>query len=439
MTAMDNILLRKAAVQSVALMIAVVTLSYALKHYQVITITAGSLFIDGTVSTEAATEDVIISLENELGDNNAPAVQTSMKEEMEPILDAEDLRSRIDRNILAKLGDNFLAIHKPEGDSISIRLEDKYVTHSIQLNLDGVTGKDMDNRSIYRIRGNRLFAGDPEYTEITAWEVDEDTGDMVDVVTKSFGEDISHGITITTAPAAQSGFYTTQILLVLDTVYAYIIYEDKDYYYIDLRKPSEVYDKIIVIDAGHGGKDAGALSMDDKLYEKDINLDIVLQLKELLDTQEDIKVYYTRTTDNTVYLRPRVTLANALDCDYFISIHCNAYPGTAPNGNEVLYYDTEYKGVKAAKLASICSDELSKTVALRSRGIVKKRMKDIFIMDEAQVPMVLIEAGFMTNKKDLAYLTDGESRKNIAKGIYNAILRAYEELPAAALRTGGSR
>ena len=66
-----------------------------------------------------------------------------------------------------------------------------------------------------------------------------------------------------------------------------------------------MYDRILVIDAGHGGLDSGAVSKDGRIYEKNLNLGIILALKELLD-KENIKVYYTRIQDNKVYLRPRV-------------------------------------------------------------------------------------------------------------------------------------
>ena len=129
-----------------------------------------------------------------------------------------------------------------------------------------------------------------------------------------------------------------------------------------------------------------------------------------------------------MFLRPRVTLANAVDCDYFISIHCNSNEVTGPNGTEVLYYDTEYKGVKASELASIFADEISKTIPLINRGIVEKSGDDIFIMKKAQVPSILIEVGYMSNIYDMSYLSDSENRKAVAQGIYNGIIRAYAEL-----------
>lgn len=426
---MDRSLLRKAAIQSVALMIAVVTLSYALKHYETITIAASSLLGDPPVSTKASAipDDAVTIVDNSSEENKAVPTDSPTKTVNTPITDAADLRSRIDDSIRNRLSDNFLVVRKPKGEGQSMQLEDLYINHSIQLNITGSTESNLTGAMFFRVKGDQFFTGDPVFEEITTTETDEETGISEEIITKDYGEDICHSITIS-SKLSEDGSYRVQALLELDRVYAYIMYEDSDYYYIDLRNPSEVYDKIVVIDAGHGGKDAGAISRSDKYYEKDINVGIVQQLKSMLE-QEDIKVYYTRTADDKVFLRPRVTLANAVDCDYFISIHCNANEVSSPNGTEVLYYDTDFKGVKSKDLASLFSEELAKSITLKSKGIVQRHMEDIFIMDKSLVPTILIEVGYITNKGDLDYLTRTENQRKVAQGIYQGILRAYEELP----------
>jgi N-acetylmuramoyl-L-alanine amidase len=419
---MDRSLLRKTAIQSLALMVAVVTLSYALKQYQMVTMAASNQQNDAiSFENNFLSEDGALPVDHTQTGQAIPAGDTQLT-------GTERLKDSIGPDILKKLGDNFLVVRKPQGD-LSLQLEDLYISKSIQLDLAGMTENAVTNGSVLRVRGNDIFTGDPKFTEITSLEVNEDDGTTKEVVTKDFGRDISHGITVTTHKDQTTGLYSSQILIALDSVYAYFIYEDADCYYIDLRKPSEVYDKIIVIDAGHGGKDAGAISKGDKYYEKNINLAILVQLKELLDKEKNIKVYYTRTADSTVYLRPRVELANAVDADYFISIHCNANEVTSPNGTEVLYYDNEFKGVKAVDLAGLFSEELAKMITLKQKGVVKRNYEDIFIMDKSLVPMVLIEVGYLTNKNDMNYLSRTENQKAVAQGIYNGILRAYEELP----------
>jgi N-acetylmuramoyl-L-alanine amidase len=424
---MDKALLKKAAFQSVAIMIAVVTLSYTLQHYQMITIAASNLesedALDGTLALEAIIEPI--------GDPNQ--AQTNSPAEAlnnTAITSLEDLKDKTDESVINQLGNNYLVIQKPVSKNMTLQLDDLYINKSIRLTLTGISDSNVTSKMIGRVRSNELFIEEPKFIEVVSLKVDEEKGTSEKVITKDFGKDLSHGISITTQIDDITKLYTAQVLIELDSVYAYIVYEDANYYFIDLKKPSDVYEKILVIDAGHGGKDAGALSKGEQYYEKDINLDIILHLKELLD-KENIKVYYTRTADDKVFLRPRVELANAVDCDYFISVHCNANEITGPNGTEVLYYNNYYKGVAAFDLANLFSDELGKQISLKQRGVVEKHIEDIFIMDKSIVPTILIEVGYLTNNEDMVFLSKTDNRKDVAQGIYNGIMRAYNELSVA--------
>lgn len=423
---MDKTLLRKAAMQSVALVIAVITLSYAMKHYQSINIEASNQTNELTNENQGVNDTS--SGQEQLG--QTPVTENMVKQPNFdiPITNVTDLTNWLDRNIVKKLSKDFIVIKKPEGNQLSFQLNDLYVNHSIELELTGMVNADFTSDQIFRVRQNELFVGEPIYTELTAIEVDKETGESKEIITRDYGRDISHGITITTEKNEYLKQYNTKVLMELDTVYAYIKYEDAYFYYIDLKKPTEVYDKIIVVDPGHGGKDVGAISRNESHYEKNINLDIVLQLEKLLE-KENIKVYYTRKEDETVFLRPRVTLANAVDSDYFISIHCNSNTLASPHGTEVLYYDNEHKGIKTEVLAKIFSEELASVIPLRNRGTVQKKLEDIFIMDKAMVPTILIEVGYLSNANDLNYLSSESNRLTVAQGIYKGILRAYEELP----------
>ncbi|MDD3173939.1 MAG: N-acetylmuramoyl-L-alanine amidase [Herbinix sp.] len=427
---MDKVLLKKAAFQSFSIMIAVVTSSFVLMQYQTVTtaaITITSKNIYGVNDILEIQESFVDYVNTAIKDTGIP-IEFSLHKvvQMDRAL-LEKLGSPIDQEVLTQLSNNYIIIKKPEASQLSITSEDLYINKSIKLMISGVGDTEMSSEKIIRVRGKEIFSGTPSYTEKNMKERDnEGLGEEQPVST--YDNDLSYHIEITHQQDSLSNQFNTQITLQLDNVYAYKIYEDENNYYLDLRKPSEVYDRILVIDAGHGGKDGGALSKDGTVFEKNINLDIVLNLKELLD-KEDIKVYYTRTADDKVFLRPRAELANAVDCDYFISIHCNANDITSPNGTEILYYDTSFKGVKSSGLASIFSEEIGSVISLKNRGSIKKQMGDIFIMDKSRVPMILIETGYMTNNADLAYLSNAANRKAVAQGIFNGIMRAYEELP----------
>ncbi len=425
---MDKFLLKRAAIQSVALMIAVITSSYAFEQYRTVTIYASDISQEDIVDASETAQEIELV---DSGIISFPEVESAVV--IGPFIMANslnDLRSQVDTEILKQLSTDYLVIKKPSSDHSSITLEDLYLKKSIKISLSGVYKDGPGSSMIMRVRGEDYFIGDPAYTEVITQETDEENGSVKEITTKDYGKEISRAITLTDYTDNETGLPKTEILMELDRVYAYTIYEDNNYFFIDLRKPSEVYDKILVIDPGHGGKDAGAVSKNEMYYEKNVNLGIVLALKELLD-KENIKVYYTRTADDTVFLRPRVTLANAVDCDYFISIHCNSNEVSSPNGTEVLYYDTEFNSVSSEDLAKLFSEEMGKTVELSNRGIVLKHKKDIFIMDKAEVPMILIEMGYLSNSGDLNYLIDQQNQKTIAQGIYNGIRKAFEKLPVS--------
>ncbi len=414
---MDKLLLKKLALQSLILMIGVISFSFALKQNQAVTATAKNLQINKIENITNSANDKVMQLINTQKDN--------------PIIDFTELQEQskgINNNISDNIGDNYLIIIKPEGEQIALSIEDIYIKKSIQLTISGLAFEELSKDVLQRVRNDEIFIGEPKYTEVKSQHVDEESGKEEEIVLKDYGADPCHGLNITTFQDTVTKLYTAKLMIELDSVYAYNIYEDADNYYIELRKPSEVYDKILVIDAGHGGKDAGALSRGENYYEKNINLGILLELKKLLEG-ENIKVYYTRTDDNTVFLRPRVELGNAVDCDYFVSIHCNASEVSYPNGSEILYYNNEFKGVKAFDLAKLFSDEFKNDIGLKNRGVVEKHPEDIFIMDKAKIPMILIEVGYLTNDNDMNYLSKQENRKEIAKAIYNGIIRAYNELP----------
>ncbi|MCR5665874.1 MAG: N-acetylmuramoyl-L-alanine amidase [Eubacterium sp.] len=202
----------------------------------------------------------------------------------------------------------------------------------------------------------------------------------------------------------------------------------EEYIYIDFVKPSEIYDKIVVVDAGHGGSDSGAERSG--VNEKDINLGIVKQLKKLADDQDDIKFYYTRTTDENLGLDERVDLANGVEADYFISVHNNAYSyasAESVNGTEVLYNDQyDEDGVNTSKkLAQLCLDELTSKLGSQNQGL--EEGSNIYIVKNSDCPVALVEVGYMSNDSELNHLQDESYQKKAASAIFNAIQEAYEK------------
>lgn len=294
-----------------------------------------------------------------------------------------------------QLKEPYLMIEKPESETLEVSVKDLYMEKSIQVFVGGLTDKVLGRGSLYENSGAM------------------DCVKRVNLVYDYLPEDFS---------------YTAVYTVELDKVYGYQLYEDKDAFYIELWEPSSLYDRILVVDAGHGGNDVGAYTDDMKYYEKDINLGIVKYLKKLLD-EEEIKVYYTRLSDEKVYLNPRIDLANELKADLMISIHCNSSDTSASaNGCEVLYgtENQEQMEFKSRDLASVCLKAMTKDGSISNRGLVKK--DDIYIIGKSRVPIALVEVGFMSNQEDIAFLVEKDNQKKIAEYMYDAVIKAFSAL-----------
>lgn len=217
------------------------------------------------------------------------------------------------------------------------------------------------------------------------------------------------------------------IVLGLDRVYEV----EEDYQdgslYLDFLDPHEVYDKVVVIDAGHGGRAPGASKLG--ISEKDIDLAILLELKAILDENPDnIGVYYTRTDDSNPTLDQRVQLANKADADLFISIHNNASSTgkfSSLSGTQVMYDEADESELSSKRLAQICLEQVTDSLGSKSIGLLPG--DSIYIIRTSEVPVALIEVGFMTNRQELSDLNTPEYQRQAAEGIYAAIQQAFEE------------
>lgn len=213
----------------------------------------------------------------------------------------------------------------------------------------------------------------------------------------------------------------TYIDLTLDGVYEYEAVYENNHLIVKFLKPKDLYDKVIVVDAGHGGSHPGTNRND--VLEKDLTLSIVLYLKELLD-KSDIKVYYTRVDDSNPSFDERVQLANQIDADFFLSVHINAdEQSRQPNGTEVLYYTSDNRSLQ---FANICVDQLSEALSSRNRGVTNG--DTIYIIHNSTVPVALVEVGFLSNNAEFTQLCSKRYQKKAAEGLYNAIIKAYEEM-----------
>ena len=226
-------------------------------------------------------------------------------------------------------------------------------------------------------------------------------------------------------------------------------------------RPSEYGLNKVVIDAGHGGKDPGAIGVD-KVQEKNIVLDIALKVGAAIKKQHpNVTVVYTRDTDVFIGLGERAKIANQMNADLFISIHADAAASAQAYGTETFAlglhrskenletakrenqailleenYEVKYEGFDPSsdeslialglmqqnsleQSLSIASKVQDQFVALgrRSRGV---KQAGFMVLYKTTMPSVLIETGFITNTKEGRFLNKDENRSSISNGIVTA-------------------
>ncbi len=171
---------------------------------------------------------------------------------------------------------------------------------------------------------------------------------------------------------------------------------------------------IVHINAGHGGKDPGALG--NGMKEKDINLSVALIIGSIL-SQHGIDVRYTRTTDVFIYPNEIANKANKDKADVFVSIHCNAAANVNGLGVETLHYPGSKEGKKLAK--SLQDSLIGAKLHNADRGL--KERKDLAVLTGTKMPAALVELGFITNSKDAQLLKykQPQMAEAVAKGILN--------------------
>lgn len=183
----------------------------------------------------------------------------------------------------------------------------------------------------------------------------------------------------------------------------------------------------IIIDPGHGGKDPGKVGTKGTL-EKDINLEIALYLKELLESQ-DTKVIMTRTEDKDLSttttnfkisdMKERVALLQQSNADLVISIHQNSYTDPKVYGAQCFYHTDSTEG---EELASIIQHQIIvSTNQTKIREI--KSNNDYYLLKHSHVPTVIVECGFLSNPEDEKLLLTDEYQRKMAWAIHLGILQ----------------
>ena len=191
-----------------------------------------------------------------------------------------------------------------------------------------------------------------------------------------------------------------------------------------------VSSKTIIVDAGHGGEDGGAVS-DNGVSEAEINLKIALKLQQLLE-QSGSNVVLTRSDDNAIYdvdkktlrekknsdIRNRVRIGNNSSADIFVSIHLNKIPENQYYGWQTFFKDGNEDG---KRLATCIQSNLNETIQKENKRVPLK-ISNVYIIKHVEIPTVIVECGFLSNQQEEKLLQQEEYQNRLAWGIYNGIM-----------------
>ncbi len=178
---------------------------------------------------------------------------------------------------------------------------------------------------------------------------------------------------------------------------------------------------VVMVDAGHGGKDPGKVGVNDAL-EKDINLSVAKKLKECLE-ESKIQVMMTReddTAEDTKLgdMKKRVELINEVKPTIVVSIHQNSYSDQSIRGAQVFYF-THSKSSEEA--AAIMQEELRKMDAENARAI--KANDTFYMLKKTEVPTIIVECGFLSNPTEAEKLTTEEYQQQLADTICSGVIK----------------
>lgn len=216
----------------------------------------------------------------------------------------------------------------------------------------------------------------------------------------------------------------TRLQLMLGGPYEHQYMFENGVLQLSFHEPWQLYDKIVVIDAAHGGSDDGATG--NGILEKEIVLAIAEKVREKLEDSE-IRVYCTRTDDTTLTEEERAEFVHELRADMLISIRAAADESSdGVYGIRTVYngtYFIPYFG--NVELADLLERHVVSIAGSRANGLMETNPEDRLLWN-VQVPAAAIEVGYVTNKEEASFLSAEEYQEKLADGIINALVEAYE-------------
>ena len=307
--------------------------------------------------------------------------------------DVDENTLRIEINFKGKL----------DSEDISIRTSGKFLVADLNNSTPGrvskIAGKNISDNLVEKISVGEFKINQTRMTAALAFPVDEKS------------------LNFSVEPPVKSEKKSSRVVIdIPKNSFSKNSYENFD-----------ITDKVVVLDAGHGGSDKGAVGPSG-VTEKSVTLAVALKTEKLFK-ESGAKVVMTRKSDVDVAspyasdsqeLQSRVNKAPP-SADIFISIHCNAFTNPNTNGMETFYYSGSYA---SKKLAQLLNEELLKYGERLNRGV---KSANFYVLKHTRCPASLIELAFVTNPTEENLLADDDYQNKLAQAISTAVKRYFDD------------
>lgn len=343
--------------------------------------------------------------------------------ELEDTLDIDDLEF-VTAGRAAMFDETTLRIVFETGDLIEYSCTEGNDSMTLQIYRSTMKNMmyDAENEVLYLEKEKEIKTGSVQindnylngYTEVVL------PGNYEDVYgygTYEIGTDVIQDIRISTT-GGKTTFRFNQ-----NRISCYSIEDDGDRYIIHVKNPKDVYDKVLLLDAGHGGKDPGTSG--NGLAEKNMTLAVMQKVANVLENS-DIKVYVTRNSDVYPENNTRAKTANQI-AHMMVSIHMNSGPATA-NGTETLYQvhsNDAAIGLSSKRLAEMIQSSVVQATGNTNRGV--KLRTDLLILNGTTVPAVIVETVFLSNPGDALKISQEAYQNKVAAAIADGIAQAFDQ------------
>lgn len=241
---------------------------------------------------------------------------------------------------------------------------------------------------------------------------------------------VKNNSVIKSVKVAKTAEGNTRITVTTKKLQGYRLKKESDSFFtVDIGSPQSIYKNIVMLDAGHGGKDNGAVK--NGLKEKNLNYTILYtKAKQYFEAQDStVKAYWTRHTDKFINLYQRPKYSAKYQADLFVSLHMNS-GNSAANGTEVYYSNQNNKknsaGLTSRTFAKKMLSTLTTDLGSNRRGV---KQAGFVVIKHNTVPSVLIELGFVSSPKDSKKLRQSAYQNKAAKSLYRGISNVFRSYP----------